>query len=80
MQSIQTVKVVNSYAPTEDAVLVTLERSVDFPTEGNPMSATLASVLHHELAGLPSMKHILELTSALQHVETFTLGAFLVWF
>lgn len=37
------VKVVNSYEAAIDSVLVNLDRRVDLPTEGNPMSATRAS-------------------------------------
>jgi len=37
------VRVVKAYAATAALVLVTFERNVDFPTDGNPTSAILAS-------------------------------------
>jgi len=37
------VKVVNSYPATFEKVPVNLVKSVDFPTDGNPTSPTLAS-------------------------------------
>lgn len=36
------VKVVNSYAATNDSVSVMLVNNVDFPTDGNPIMHTLA--------------------------------------
>jgi len=38
------VSVVNSYAAASETVFVILDRNVDFPTEGKPMSAIRASV------------------------------------
>lgn len=74
---------VNSYAATSDVVLVILERNVDFPTEGNPMSATRAS-LECE-AAIIGQSEALEMnrivttllgedvqTSALLDIKTFT--------
>lgn len=37
------VRVVKAYAATAALVLVTFERNVDFPTDGKPTSAILAS-------------------------------------
>jgi hypothetical protein len=37
------VKVVNSYAPASECVFVSLFKSVDLPTDGNPINATRAS-------------------------------------
>lgn len=39
-----TVRVVNSYAPTLDSVLVVFDNRVDLPTEGKPIRQTRASV------------------------------------
>ena len=39
------VRVVNEYAAASLLVLVILDKKVDFPTEGNPTSATRASPL-----------------------------------
>jgi len=39
------VSVVKEYAATSDLVLVTLDKNVDFPTDGNPTRAILASPL-----------------------------------
>ena len=37
------VRVVNAYPPVSECASVTFEMSVDFPTEGNPTKATVAS-------------------------------------
>ena len=39
------VNVVNSYEATQDSVLVKVDNNVDFPTDGKPIIATLASPL-----------------------------------